>query len=137
MDSRLGRHCQESEGSFQPDTAKAPCTRSTHEERWIDPTQYNRSTIVTNASASHLQGASEQLGLARDHVIVGVADAVNSGVDAAREVKAQVGESVDSLLDQGKDLVNDAADGIRTRPLATVGLALAGGYLFGRLVGRN
>jgi hypothetical protein len=92
---------------------------------------------VTNASASHLQGASEQLGLARDHVIVGVADAVNCGVDAAREVKAQVGESVDSLLDQGKDLVNDAADGIRTRPLATVGLALAGGYLFGRLVGRN
>ena len=92
---------------------------------------------MTNASVSHLQGASEQLGLARDHVVVGVADAVNSGVDAAREVKAQVGESFGSLLDQGKDLVDDAADRIRTRPWATVGIALAGGYLFARLVGRN
>lgn len=92
---------------------------------------------MTTSSVSHLQGASDQLGLARDHMIVGVADAVNSGVDAAREVKAQVGESLDSLLDHGKELVDDAADRIRMRPWATVGIALAGGYLFARLVGRN
>ena len=92
---------------------------------------------MSNASVSHLKNATEQLGLARDHLTVGVADAVNSGVDAAREVKAQAGESVDMLLDQGKDLVGQAAEVIRSRPWATVGIALAAGYVVAKLAGRN
>ena len=92
---------------------------------------------MSNASVSHLHNATEQLGLARDHLTVGVADAVNSGVDAAREVKAQAGESVDMLLDQGKDLVDQAGEVIRSRPWATVGIALAAGYVLAKLGGRN
>jgi len=92
---------------------------------------------MSNASVSHLKNATDQLGLARDHLTVGVADAVNSGVDAAREVKAQAGESVDMLLDQGKDLVEQAGEVIRSRPWATVGIALAAGYLVAKLGGRN
>lgn len=92
---------------------------------------------MTDAPVSHLQNATEQLGLARDHITVGVADAVNSGVDAAREVKAQASESFDSLLDQGKDIAGMAADVMRSRPWATAGIALAAGYLLAKLRGRD
>jgi len=92
---------------------------------------------MSNASVSHLKNATDQLGLARDHLTVGVADAVNSGVDAAREVKAQAGESVDMLLDQGKELVGQAGEVIRSRPWATVAVALAAGYVVAKLAGRN
>ncbi len=92
---------------------------------------------MSNATVSHLQNATEQLGLARDHITVGVADAVNSGVDAAREVKAQASEKFDVLLDQGKDIASQAADVIRSRPWATVGIALAVGYVLAKLRGRD
>jgi len=92
---------------------------------------------MSNASASHLHNATEQLGLARDHITVGVADAVNSGVDAAREVKAQAGESIDMLLDQGKDVIDQAGEVIRSRPWTTLGVALAAGYVLARLKGRD
>ena len=92
---------------------------------------------MSNASVSHLHNASEQLGLARDHLTVGVADAVNSSVDAAREVKAQASESVDMLLDQGKDVVGQAGEVIRSRPWTTVGIALAAGYVLAKLGGRG
>jgi ElaB/YqjD/DUF883 family membrane-anchored ribosome-binding protein len=70
-------------------------------------------------------------------VIVGVADAVNSTVDAARLAKDKVSDSLDSLLDQGKDLVEDAGDVIRSRPWTTVGIALATGYLIAKATSRN
>ena len=85
---------------------------------------------MSNASVSHLQDASEKLGTARDHIIVGVADAVNSGVDAAREATARAGEGLDSLIEQGTEV-------IRSRPWATVGVALATGYLLAKFRGRN
>ena len=87
---------------------------------------------MSNADVSHLQNATEQLGLARDHITVGVADAVNSGVDAARELKAQANESLDDLLDQVKDIASQAANIIRSRPWATVGAALAAGYVLSK-----
>jgi len=92
---------------------------------------------MSTASASHLQNATEQLGLARDHLTVGVADAVNSGVDAARELKAQASEGVETLLDQGKDLLDDATEMMRSRPWATAGVALAAGFLVAKVLGRN
>jgi len=92
---------------------------------------------VSNPSVSHLHNATEQLGLARDHLTVGVADAVNAGVDAAREVKAQASESVDKLVDQGKDIVAQAGEAISSRPWTMVGVALAAGYVLARLRGRG
>jgi ElaB/YqjD/DUF883 family membrane-anchored ribosome-binding protein len=87
---------------------------------------------MSNTNVSHLQNATEQLGLARDHITVGVADAVNSGVDAARELKNQASESFDDLLDQGKDIASQAADVIRSRPWAVAGVALAAGYVLSK-----
>jgi ElaB/YqjD/DUF883 family membrane-anchored ribosome-binding protein len=92
---------------------------------------------MSNSPVSHLQNATEQLGLARDHITVGVADAVNAGVDAAREMKAQASENFDTLLDQGKDIASQAAGIIRSRPWATVGAALAAGYLLAKFKGRD
>jgi ElaB/YqjD/DUF883 family membrane-anchored ribosome-binding protein len=57
---------------------------------------------------------------------------VNSGVDAARELKARASENFDDLLEQGKDIANQAADVIRSRPWATVGAALAAGYVLSK-----
>ena len=92
---------------------------------------------MSNASISPLHGVTEELGPARDQLIVGVADAVNSGVDAARVAKDKAAEGLDSLLDQGKDLVDDAGEVIRSRPWATVGVALAVGYLIAKLSSRK
>jgi ElaB/YqjD/DUF883 family membrane-anchored ribosome-binding protein len=92
---------------------------------------------MSTSPISHLQAAGEQLGVARDQIIVGVADAVNSSVDAAREVKAKVGENLDSLLDQGKDLLGQAGEVIRSRPWATVGVAVAAGYLLAKFAKRG
>lgn len=92
---------------------------------------------MSNAAVSHLQNATEQLGLARDHMTVGVADAVNSGVDAAREVKAQAGESVEMLLDQANDLLARSVEVMRSRPWTTIGVALAAGYVLAKLGSRN
>jgi ElaB/YqjD/DUF883 family membrane-anchored ribosome-binding protein len=92
---------------------------------------------MTNANGSAQQGVAEKLGTARDKVIVGVADAVNSTVDAAREAKDRVSEGLDGLLDQGKDLVEDAGDVIRSRPWTTIGIALAVGYVIAKVTSRD
>jgi ElaB/YqjD/DUF883 family membrane-anchored ribosome-binding protein len=80
---------------------------------------------------SHLQTAGEHLGLARDHITVGVADAVNAGVDAALDDK------LEQLLDQGKDMLGQAEELIRSRPWASFGAAFAAGYLIAKLTRRS
>ena len=92
---------------------------------------------MSEGIASALEGATEKLSLVRDHVIVGVADVVNAGVGAARAAKEKVGSGVDTLLDQGKDLADDTAELIRSRPWATVGVALAVGYIIAKLTSRK
>jgi ElaB/YqjD/DUF883 family membrane-anchored ribosome-binding protein len=93
--------------------------------------------MSTKPETSHLQTAGEHLGLARDHVTVGVADAVNASVDAAREVKAEISDKLDDLLDQGKDMLAQAEELIASRPLASFGVAFAAGYLIAKLTRRS
>ncbi len=85
--------------------------------------------------ASALEGATEKLSVVRDHVIVGVADAVNASVDVARMAKDKMGDGFDTLLDQGKDLADGTAELIRKRPWSTVGVAIAVGYVIAKLAG--
>jgi ElaB/YqjD/DUF883 family membrane-anchored ribosome-binding protein len=99
--------------------------------------QAPRSHTMSDASVSTLQAVGEKLAVARDKTIVGVADAVNAGVDAARGAKDRMGEGVDSLLDQGKDLLGDAAELVRRRPWAAIGIAVAVGYVIARISRRN
>jgi ElaB/YqjD/DUF883 family membrane-anchored ribosome-binding protein len=92
---------------------------------------------MLDETSAALDGATAQLRKARDHLVVGVADAVQSGVGAAKAAKEKLGDGVDSLIDQGKDLVEDGGDIIRDRPWASVGVALAVGYIIAKLTSRN
>ena len=77
--------------------------------------------------------AVEKAALARDHITVGVADAVNSGVDAAKQAKAVLDEKLEGLIDSGRDVIDQAEDLIRTRPWVSFGAAFAAGYLIAKL----
>lgn len=92
---------------------------------------------MSDAHVSPLQNAAEQLGGVRDRIIVGVADAVNSGVDATRQAQARVGLGLGSLLDQGKLMTRYGRDVVRARPLTTVAVVLAAGYVIAKLNRRD
>ena len=82
---------------------------------------------------SAVSNAIDKAALARDHITVGVADAVNSGVDAAKHAKAVLDEKLEGLIDSGKDVIDQAEDLIRTRPWVSFGAAFAAGYLIAKL----
>jgi ElaB/YqjD/DUF883 family membrane-anchored ribosome-binding protein len=82
---------------------------------------------------SAVSAAIDKAALARDHITVGVADAVNSGVDAAKQAKAVLDEKFESLIDSGKDVIDQAEDLIRSRPWVSFGAAFAAGYLIAKL----
>lgn len=88
---------------------------------------------MSNNSESPTARAAEKISLARDHLTVGVADAVNDGMAAAKEAKAVLDEKLDSLIDSGKDVIDQAEDLIRSRPWASFGVAFAAGYLIAKL----
>ncbi len=92
---------------------------------------------MSDASVSPMQNAAEQLGVVRDRIIVGVADAVNSGVDATRQAQAKMGEGLGSLFGQGKAMARYGRDVVRARPLTTVAIVLAAGYLIAKLNSRD
>jgi ElaB/YqjD/DUF883 family membrane-anchored ribosome-binding protein len=82
---------------------------------------------------SAVSNALDKAALARDHITVGVADAVNSGVEAAKNAKAVLDEKLEGLIDSGKDVIDQAEDLIRTRPWVSFGAAFAAGYLIAKL----
>lgn len=86
----------------------------------------------TNGNAKQ-PGVIEKAALARDQLTVGVADAVESGVEAARNAKAVLDEKLDGLIDSGKDVIDQAEELIRTRPWVSFGAAFAAGYLIAKL----
>lgn len=88
-------------------------------------------------AASHLDAAKENLGDARDALKSGVTDALDAGASAAREAKAELDEKLQGLLDQGKGMLTQAEDLIRSKPLASFGVAFAAGYLVAALTRRK
>lgn len=82
---------------------------------------------------SAVSAAIEKAALTRDQITVGVADAVNSGVDAAKHAKAVLDEKLEGLIDSGKDVIDQAEDLIRSRPWVSFGAAFAAGYLIAKL----
>ena len=75
----------------------------------------------------------EKAALARDQLTVGVADAVDSGMEAARNAKAVLDDKLEGLIDSGKDVIDQAEELIRTRPWVSFGAAFAAGYLIAKL----
>lgn len=89
--------------------------------------------VRDNSNESTVSHAIDQAALARDHITVGVADAVNSGVEAARNAKAMLDEKLEGLIDSGKDVIDQAEDLIRSRPWVSFGAAFAVGYLIAKI----
>ena len=87
----------------------------------------------SNNGKAATESIVEKAALARDQVTVGVADAVESGMEAARNAKAVLDEKLEGLIDSGKDVIDQAEDLIRSRPWVSFGAAFAAGYLVAKL----
>ena len=89
------------------------------------------------AVGSQLDAAKENLGEARDALKSGVTDALGATAAAANEAKAELEDKLQGLLDQGKGMLTQAEDLIRSKPLASFGVAFAAGYLVAALTRRK
>jgi ElaB/YqjD/DUF883 family membrane-anchored ribosome-binding protein len=90
-----------------------------------------------NDAPRHLDNARENLGEASEALKAGVSEAVDAGVAAAREARAEIDEKLHDLLDKGKEMLGQAEDLIRAKPLASFGIAFAAGYLVAALTRRK
>jgi ElaB/YqjD/DUF883 family membrane-anchored ribosome-binding protein len=88
-------------------------------------------------SPRHIDQAKENLGEARDALKSGVNEALEAGAAAAQEARAELDEKLQGLLDQGRGMLNQAEDLIRSKPLASFGVAFAAGYLIAALTRRK
>ena len=89
--------------------------------------------MANNGENGTIERVAEKAALARDQVTVGIADAVNSGVDAAKQAKTVIDEKLEGLIDSGRDVIDQAEDLIRSRPWVAFGGAFAAGYLIAKL----
>ena len=65
------------------------------------------------------------------------ADALGATAAAASEARAELDEKLQGLIDQGKGMLTQAEDLIRSKPLASFGVAFAAGYLVAALTRRK
>lgn len=89
--------------------------------------------MASNNDNGTIDRIGEKAALARDQLTVGVADAVNSGVDAAKAAKTVIDEKLEGLIDSSRDVIDQAEDLIRSRPWVAFGSAFAAGYLIAKL----
>jgi ElaB/YqjD/DUF883 family membrane-anchored ribosome-binding protein len=89
--------------------------------------------MASNNDNGTINRIGEKAALARDQLTVGVADAVNTGVDAAKVAKNVLDEKLEGLIDSSKDVIDQAEDLIRSRPWVAFGSAFAAGYLIAKL----
>lgn len=88
-------------------------------------------------NARHIDQAKENLGDAREALKSGVNEALEAGAAAASEARAEINEQLEGLLEQGRGMLNQAEDLIRSKPLASFGVAFAAGYLVAALTRRK
>ena len=77
--------------------------------------------------------ATEELKLGKAHVKADLADGALAGIAAAEQAGGAAREQMDVLMDKGRDLIDSAAELVRERPLTSVGVAFAAGYLIAKL----
>lgn len=80
------------------------------------------------------EAAADELRLGSANVKADLADSALAGIAAAERAGDAARERVDVLMDKGRDLMDDAAELIRERPLASFGVALAAGWVIARLL---
>ena len=62
-----------------------------------------------------------------------VADNAHSAIDRASEMAERLGDKTDELWGMKDDYVESARDYVKHNPLVALGIALAAGYLFGKI----
>ena len=62
-----------------------------------------------------------------------LADNAHGAIDRASEMAGRVGDKTDELWGMKDDYVASARDYVKQNPLMALGLALAAGYLFGKI----
>ena len=93
--------------------------------------------FMADTPSSHLDAAKDNLGEAKDAIKAGVTEAIDAGAAAAREAKLELDDKLQSLLDKGREMLGDAEQLIRDKPLPAFGVAFAAGYLLAALTRRK
>ena len=92
---------------------------------------------ANNETVRHIDAAKENLGDAKEALKSGVTEAIDAGAAAAREARLELDDKLQSLLDKGREMLGDAEQLIRDRPLPAFGVAFAAGYLLAALTRRK
>jgi len=93
--------------------------------------------FISDTPSGHLDAAKENLGEAKDAIRAGVTEAIDAGAAAAREARLELDDKLQSLLDKGREMLGDAEQLIRDKPLPAFGVAFAAGYLLAALTRRK
>lgn len=93
--------------------------------------------FISDTPAGHMDAAKENLGEAKDAIKAGVSEAIDAGAAAAREARLELDDKLQSLLDKGREMLGQAEDLIRDKPLPAFGVAFAAGYLLAALTRRK
>ena len=80
--------------------------------------------FMPDTPASHMDAAKDNLGEAKDAI-------------AAGEARLEIDDKLQSLLDKGREMLGDAEQLIRDKPLPAFGVAFAAGYLLAALTRRK
>lgn len=94
-------------------------------------------SAANNETVRHLDAAKENLGDAKEALRSGVTEAIDAGAAAAREARLEIDDKLQGLLEKGREMLGDAEDLIRSKPLASFGVAFAAGYLLAALTRRK
>ena len=62
-----------------------------------------------------------------------LADSAHGAIDRASEMAERLGDKTDELWGMKDDYMESARDYVKQNPLMALGLALAAGYLFGKI----
>jgi uncharacterized protein YukE len=99
----------------------------------------NNNAIERTASQAHqtvdelARRANDTAGPAIDRVARAAHQTVDKVAQAAQPAAEWIGDSAERVKQTQDQMVTSARDYIRERPLVTLGVALAAGYLIGRL----
>ena len=99
----------------------------------------NNNSIERTASQAHqtvddiARKATDKAGPAIDRVARAAHQTVDKVAQAAQPAAEWLGDSAERVMQTQDQMLANCRDYIRERPLVTLGVALAAGYLIGRL----
>ncbi len=75
----------------------------------------------------------EEMRLGKANMVSALAEGALSGIAAVERTGAASREQMDVLMDKGRNVIEDASELIRERPLSALGMAAAPGWIIARL----